>query len=87
MIVTAFGSHLNVDLQQRAVEFGALCRSFDHLKGPILERMPPIPSDRLNKRGLTNGESETQNDVDDLLLPSDLNPSDGQGDSVNPFTT
>jgi hypothetical protein len=86
MIVTAFGSHLNVDLQQRAIEFGALCRSFDHLRGPILERMPPIPSDRLNKRGMSNGDAENnQNDVADLLLgdvSGDNNVGDGQGDSV-----
>ncbi|OXA61578.1 AP-1 complex subunit gamma-1 [Folsomia candida] len=72
-IVAAFGSNLNIDLQQRAVEFGILCRSYDHLRGPILERMPPIPSDRLNKRSTTNGDADNeQNNAEDLLL-GDIN--------------
>lgn len=84
-IVAAFGSNLNIDLQQRAVEFGILCRSYDHLRGPILERMPPIPSDRLNKRSTTNGDADNeQNNAEDLLL-GDINEQtlgNDHGDSV-----
>ncbi len=86
-IVAAFGSHLNIDLQQRAVEFGVLCRSYDHLRGPILERMPPIPSDRLNKRSAVNGDigGTDQNNSEELLL-GDLSPDhtnvNDHGDSV-----
>ncbi|XP_071447728.1 AP-1 complex subunit gamma-1 isoform X2 [Hetaerina americana] len=42
-IVSAFGSHLNVDLQQRGVEFSQLFSKYDHLRHPLLERMPPPP--------------------------------------------
>lgn len=67
-IVAAFGSHLNVDLQQRAVEFGALCRSHDHLRGPILERMPPIPVERETRKTVENGDDQAQDELGDLLL-------------------
>ncbi|KAG8233266.1 hypothetical protein J437_LFUL009976 [Ladona fulva] len=42
-IVSSFGSHLNVDLQQRGVEFSQLFSKYDHLRHPLLERMPPPP--------------------------------------------
>lgn len=68
-IVAAFGSHLNVDLQQRAVEFGALCRSHDHLRGPLLERMPPIPGERETRKTVENGgNDQEQDELGDLLL-------------------
>lgn len=74
--MSAFGSHLNIDLQQRAVEFGVLCKSHDHLRGPILERMPPIPSDRLSKRAELNGEGDRSASVD--LLSEVTNEHDLQ---------
>jgi len=45
-IIDAFGSHLDVDLQQRGVEFGQLFRSQAGLRPQILEPMPPIERDR-----------------------------------------
>ena len=71
-IIAAFGSHLNVDLQQRAIEFGALCRSFDHLRGPILEKMPPMPVEKENKRVTSN------DGIDSALDEEDLMPSVGE---------
>lgn len=66
-------------------EFGILCRSYDHLRGPILERMPPIPTDRLSKRATANGDiSSDQNNVEDLLLGdmSSDHTNVNHGDSV-----
>jgi hypothetical protein len=68
------------------VEFGVLCRSYDHLRGPILERMPPIPSDKLNKREtLNDGLEGDANNVEDLLLADisgDQNTAEQGHDSV-----
>ncbi len=80
-IVAAFGSHLNVDMQQRAVEFGALCRSYDHLRGPLLERMPPIPVEREARKTVENGgDDQGQDELGDLLL-GDL-PGESSGSVV-----
>merc|ERR1712179_130638 len=40
--IDAFGSHVDVDLQQRGVEFGQLFRSQSVLRPQILEPMPPM---------------------------------------------
>lgn len=40
--VEAFGSHLDIDLQQRGVEFGQLFRSQSGLRSKLLEPMPPL---------------------------------------------
>lgn len=34
--------HLNVDLQQRAVEFSTLFTSYSHLRAALLEKMPTL---------------------------------------------
>lgn len=41
-IIDTFGSHLNVELQQRGVEFSQLFRRHAPLRGALLERMPPL---------------------------------------------
>lgn len=45
-MVESFGSHLNIEMQQRGVEFACLFANFDHLRPALLERMPPIPSQK-----------------------------------------
>lgn len=40
--VESFGSHIDIDLQQRGVEFSQLFRSQSGLRGKLLEPMPPI---------------------------------------------
>ncbi|XP_029722942.1 AP-1 complex subunit gamma-1 [Aedes albopictus] len=39
-IINAFRVHLNIDLQQRAVEFNQLFTSHNHLRAALLEKMP-----------------------------------------------
>jgi AP-1 complex subunit gamma-1 len=52
-IVEAFGSHLNIDLQQRGVEFTQLFGAHKHLRESLLEKMPAMTINRING---ANGE-------------------------------
>jgi len=45
-VIDAFGSHHDVELQQRGVEFGQLFRGHSHLRKPLLEPMPPMERDK-----------------------------------------
>ncbi|XP_030386724.1 AP-1 complex subunit gamma-1 isoform X1 [Scaptodrosophila lebanonensis] len=53
-LITSFGSHLNVDLQQRGVEFTQLFGNYKHLRPPLLEKMPAMQISRISSQ---NGES------------------------------
>ncbi|KAM9845124.1 AP-1 complex subunit gamma-like 2 [Aulostomus maculatus] len=53
-LVSIYGSCIDVELQQRAVEYNALFRKYDHMRAAVLERMPVIEK---NSPGHTNGES------------------------------
>ena len=44
-IINAFGSNLQIDLQQRGVEFSQLFRKFDNMRAALLEPMPPMEKD------------------------------------------
>ncbi|CAB4062291.1 AP1G1 [Lepeophtheirus salmonis] len=44
-IVDTFGCHMEVDLQQRGVEFSRLFREHNNLRPAILESMPPLERD------------------------------------------
>jgi len=65
------------------VEFGALCRSYDHLRGPILEKMLPLPVDAQRKSGTTVSSP----DEEDLLMGSPIKEAsttvDHSNDSVS----
>lgn len=70
-IVEAFGSHVHMELQQRGVEFSQLFGKYDHLRGALLERMPPMETSRTSAVE-TNGEIEADSspseNYDGLLL-------------------
>uniref|UniRef100_A0A8C5BHH6 AP-1 complex subunit gamma n=1 Tax=Gadus morhua TaxID=8049 RepID=A0A8C5BHH6_GADMO len=53
-IVSIYGSCMDVELQQRAVEYNALFKKYDHMRAAVLEKMPVM--DR-SSMGQTNGES------------------------------
>ncbi|XP_037085214.1 AP-1 complex subunit gamma-1-like [Pollicipes pollicipes] len=53
-LVNGFGCHLNVELQQRGVEFSQLFTRHDALRPALLERMPPMEA-RTSGSALTNG--------------------------------
>ncbi|XP_059228903.1 AP-1 complex subunit gamma-like 2 isoform X1 [Mustela nigripes] len=41
-VVSVYGSCLDVELQQRAVEYNALFQKYDHMRAAILEKMPLV---------------------------------------------
>ncbi|XP_007479910.1 AP-1 complex subunit gamma-like 2 isoform X1 [Monodelphis domestica] len=41
-IVSIYGSCLDIELQQRAVEYNALFRKYDHMRSAVLEKMPLV---------------------------------------------
>ena len=75
-IVDSFGTHLHIDLQQRAVEFGMLFGSHNHLRDALLEKMPPMQISRtaqFNGNGLDDIEGNgiaITNHKEKLTLPS-----------------
>ncbi|XP_059618956.1 AP-1 complex subunit gamma-1 isoform X2 [Phlebotomus argentipes] len=61
-IIDAFGSHLNVDLQQRGVEFSQLFKTHSHLRPALLEKMPPMQLNRMStQNGAGNATSPDEN--------------------------
>ncbi|KAL1784335.1 AP-1 complex subunit gamma-1 isoform X1 [Sigmodon hispidus] len=51
-VVSIYGSSIDVELQQRAVEYNALFKKYDHMRSALLERMPVM------EKVTTNGPSE-----------------------------
>lgn len=62
-IINTFGSHLNVDLQQRGIEFSQLFKEYHHLRPALLEKMPPMQISRMSQ----NGNSPEDNGSVDFL--------------------
>lgn len=46
-VVSIYGSCIDVELQQRAVEYNALFKKYDHMRGAILEKMPLMDKGQL----------------------------------------
>lgn len=67
-LIQSFGSHLNVDLQQRGVEFTQLFGSHNHLRPALLEKMPPMQISRIATQngsgGVGSGGSFDENNPD-----------------------
>ncbi|NXX97092.1 AP1G1 protein, partial [Centropus bengalensis] len=60
-VVSIYGSSIDVELQQRAVEYNALFKKYDHMRPALLERMPVM--EKVTTNGpteivQTNGETE-----------------------------
>lgn len=90
-LITSFGSHLNVDLQQRGVEFTQLFGSYKHLRPPLLEKMPPMQISRISSRNGESGGSFEDNSPDlienglgDELMSSEINKNN-MGDNTVRF--
>lgn len=56
-IIATFSTHLNIDLQQRGIEFTQLFGPYKHLREPLLEKMPCIVVNKMNN---TNGNDESE---------------------------
>uniref|UniRef100_A0AAR2KJZ6 AP-1 complex subunit gamma n=1 Tax=Pygocentrus nattereri TaxID=42514 RepID=A0AAR2KJZ6_PYGNA len=61
-VVSIYGSSIDVELQQRAVEYNALFKKYDHMRPALLERMPIMEKTATNgptEIVQTNGETES----------------------------
>lgn len=79
-IIDAFGSHLEIDLQQRGVEFSQLFRKFEGMRAALLEPMPPMERDTSMAVNGDNNSVEVVNfngNEDTNLLGSDLTTGGG----------
>uniref|UniRef100_A0A914YBV1 AP-1 complex subunit gamma n=1 Tax=Panagrolaimus superbus TaxID=310955 RepID=A0A914YBV1_9BILA len=56
-LIRQYSAHMNLELQQRSVEFGVILNS-DNLKHGLLERMPPIAHNSLNAAAAPIAEDE-----------------------------
>lgn len=65
-LIRSFGTDLNVDLQQRGVEFTQLFGSYKHLRPALLEKMPPmqIQRDSSQNGGSFDETAETGSSAD-----------------------
>uniref|UniRef100_A0A182W6S3 AP-1 complex subunit gamma n=1 Tax=Anopheles minimus TaxID=112268 RepID=A0A182W6S3_9DIPT len=75
-MIEAFGSHLNIDLQQRGVEFAQLFRDYSHLRPALLEKMPKIQKTLPNGTDVDGGGG-----FDDQQPSIDLIEGGDDGDS------
>uniref|UniRef100_A0A8C4HAH4 AP-1 complex subunit gamma n=1 Tax=Dicentrarchus labrax TaxID=13489 RepID=A0A8C4HAH4_DICLA len=86
-VVSIYGSSIDVELQQRAVEYNALFKKYDHMRPALLERMPIMEKSTTNgptEIVQTNGETEPSvvepkhpppaNNLLDLLDDNDVVP-------------
>ena len=90
-IVTNFGTHLHVELQQRGTEYAQLFTKHSTLRPAIMERIPPLehrPSAASNNTsvnengsGLTNGRGFSNGD--DLSLMDDLGSLGGTSELLS----
>ncbi|XP_051991046.1 AP-1 complex subunit gamma-1-like [Xyrauchen texanus] len=56
-IVSIYGSCIDLELQQRAVEYNALFKKYDHMRAAVLERMPVMDK---NSPDHTNGDTAVE---------------------------
>lgn len=76
-LIQSFGSHLNVDLQQRGVEFTQLFGSHNHLRPALLEKMPPMQISRIATQ---NGGTYDENSPD--LIENGLEEAESNMNTV-----
>ncbi|XP_073924429.1 AP-1 complex subunit gamma-like 2 isoform X2 [Castor canadensis] len=68
-VVSIYGSCLDVELQQRAVEYNMLFRKYDHMRAAILEKMPLV------ERGGPQVEEEAKKTTAAAQLPEAATPA------------
>ncbi|XP_069490046.1 AP-1 complex subunit gamma-like 2 isoform X2 [Ambystoma mexicanum] len=79
-VVSIFGSCIDVELQQRAVEYNALFKKFDHMRGAVLEKMP------LMDKGSGENENEEDEDLRSKEKPQFIKEDVPQQNSVQQFS-
>jgi len=70
--IDAFEDHMNVELQQRSVEFSIIFSKYNNLRVSLLEKMPPIESSNDKKENLHNGLLNEEETLDSDLVSSNL---------------
>ncbi|KAM4894372.1 AP-1 complex subunit gamma-1 isoform 2-T3 [Sylvia borin] len=84
-VVSIYGSSIDVELQQRAVEYNALFKKYDHMRPALLERMPVMEKVTTNGPAeivQTNGETETAV-LETKPPPSGLQPTNQANDLLD----
>lgn len=84
-MIVSFSSHLNVDLQQRGIEFSQLFRDYNSLRPALLEKMPPMQVNKTNGNGVSeesSGPDLIETEGEETLLSSGVK-STGASDSVS----
>ncbi|XP_069491572.1 AP-1 complex subunit gamma-1 isoform X2 [Ambystoma mexicanum] len=74
-VVSVYSSSIDVELQQRAVEYNALFKKYDHMRSALLERMPVM------EKSITNGPAEivqTNGEAEPIVMETKLAPSGPQ---------
>nr|XP_055165214.1 AP-1 complex subunit gamma-like 2 isoform X1 [Nyctereutes procyonoides] len=74
-VVSIYGSCLDMELQQRAVEYNMLFRKYDHMRAAILEKMPLV------ERGGTQDE-EIKESKEAQLSEASLVPTEPQASEL-----
>ncbi|XP_025863338.2 AP-1 complex subunit gamma-like 2 isoform X4 [Vulpes vulpes] len=74
-VVSIYGSCLDMELQQRAVEYNTLFRKYDHMRAAILEKMPLV------ERGGTQDE-EIKESKEAQLSEASLVPTEPQASEL-----
>uniref|UniRef100_A0A8C9VP49 Adaptor related protein complex 1 subunit gamma 2 n=1 Tax=Scleropages formosus TaxID=113540 RepID=A0A8C9VP49_SCLFO len=90
-IVSIYGSCIDLELQQRAVEYNALFKKYDHMRAAVLERMPVIDKtspghSKAQPHSLDacpTSSSSPEGDLLDLLGGLDLMPGEGCGGDLS----
>uniref|UniRef100_A0A8C1IM77 AP-1 complex subunit gamma n=1 Tax=Cyprinus carpio TaxID=7962 RepID=A0A8C1IM77_CYPCA len=72
-IVSIYGSCIDLELQQRAVEYNALFKKYDHMRAAVLERMPVMDK---NSPGHTNGDTSGEIKEPDTSKPKPVEVCD-----------
>ncbi|XP_005994468.1 AP-1 complex subunit gamma-like 2 [Latimeria chalumnae] len=72
-VVSIYGSCMDIELQQRAVEYNALFKKYDHMRSAVLERMPLV--DKSLSDGNGDGKELSASLYQEAQLPAVEKPS------------
>ncbi|KAF2881761.1 hypothetical protein ILUMI_24403 [Ignelater luminosus] len=75
-IISSFCSSLHIELQQRGVEFSQLFGKYGHLRGALLERMPPMEVVRQGNEVQANGDMDESEDKTSDTSPQHISTSE-----------
>lgn len=75
--IDGFGCHMNVELQQRSVEFSSIFTKHNNLRVSLLDKMPPMKSSSIRRENVQNGQpsQDESNNVTNLTTLVDNKPA------------